>query len=316
MEIIDLSEEHIEDARTIAVNNFEAERKTVPSLPPPGKMPDLLYPVQKGYGSAAFIDGEMAGFLCFYPFFEDAFGTTGVRGAFSPVHAHGAVGENRERIYSYLYQKTAGKLVKDKVLSHAIALYAHDEHAINSFFVNGFGMRCIDAIRPLDPIDRVEGPGCRFFELDKKKKGILAGLNNLLCIHLGSSPCFRPVPALIKKEFVVEKDTEDSRYFAAQTGGKIAAYMKIRETGENFITGNRYMANICGACCLPEYRGTGLYRNLLAFITEILADEGYTSIGVDFESFNPAARGFWLKYFTPYVSSVVRRIDEAVLNTV
>jgi hypothetical protein len=37
---------------------------------------------------------------------------------------------------------------------------------------------------------------------------------------------------------------------------------------------------------------------------------GYTRLGVDFESLNPAGYGFWLKYFDPYTHSVVRRIDE------
>jgi hypothetical protein len=33
-------------------------------------------------------------------------------------------------------------------------------------------------------------------------------------------------------------------------------------------------------------------------------------LGVDFESFNPTASDFWLKYFTEYTHSVVRRIDD------
>jgi hypothetical protein len=36
----------------------------------------------------------------------------------------------------------------------------------------------------------------------------------------------------------------------------------------------------------------------------------YTRLGVDFESLNPTAYGFWLKYFDAYTHSVVRRIDE------
>lgn len=38
--------------------------------------------------------------------------------------------------------------------------------------------------------------------------------------------------------------------------------------------------------------------------------EGYLLLGVDCESFNPTARGFWLKYFTPYTYGLVRRIDD------
>ena len=70
------------------------------------------------------------------------------------------------------------------------------------------------------------------------------------------------------------------------------------------------MMNICGAYCMPEYRGTGIFNNLLAYLVTTLKSEGYTRLGVDFESFNPTARGFWLKHFTEYTNSVVRRIDE------
>lgn len=37
-------------------------------------------------------------------------------------------------------------------------------------------------------------------------------------------------------------------------------------------------------------------------------------LGLDFESINPTAYVFWTKYFTPYTHSVVRRIDEKIIN--
>ena len=46
----------------------------------------------------------------------------------------------------------------------------------------------------------------------------------------------------------------------------------------------------------------------------VLKEEGYTRLGVDFESINPTARGFWLKYFSAYTHGVVRRIDERILR--
>jgi len=41
---------------------------------------------------------------------------------------------------------------------------------------------------------------------------------------------------------------------------------------------------------------------------------GYTRLGVIFESFNPSGSGFWLKHFTAYTHSVVRRIDEYAIS--
>jgi hypothetical protein len=45
-----------------------------------------------------------------------------------------------------------------------------------------------------------------------------------------------------------------------------------------------------------------------------LKTKGYTRLGVDFESINPMAYGFWLKYFDAYTHSLVRRIDEKAVK--
>ncbi len=74
------------------------------------------------------------------------------------------------------------------------------------------------------------------------------------------------------------------------------------------------MVNICGAYLLLGYRGKGVYTKLLAVMLETVQAEGYTRCGVDFESLNPTARGYWTKHFTAYTNSVVRRIDEPIYD--
>jgi len=74
------------------------------------------------------------------------------------------------------------------------------------------------------------------------------------------------------------------------------------------------MMNVCGAYCQPEYRGKDIFQGLLNHVIVTLKAEGYESLGVDFESFNPTANAFWSKYFTAYANSVVRRIDECALH--
>ena len=64
------------------------------------------------------------------------------------------------------------------------------------------------------------------------------------------------------------------------------------------------------------HRGRGVYQNLLNFVINILKTEGYTRFGVDFESINPSGSGFWQKFFHSYTNSVVRRIDERILQRV
>ena len=80
--------------------------------------------------------------------------------------------------------------------------------------------------------------------------------------------------------------------------------------GDTFIAHDRGYLDMGSAFCLAEHRGKGVYQNLLNLAITVLREEGYTRLGVDFESLNPAAYGFWLKYFDAYTHSVVRRIDE------
>jgi hypothetical protein len=314
IELLEFKDEQAEQAMQLAQENYEEERGFVPTLPQIAALPELAYFAHSGYGCTAFENGRMVGFLCFFQPSGDAFGTTGVKGTFSPIHAHGAAKENRGRIYALLYQAVADKLVKDGILSHAVALYTHDAAAKDSFFQNGFGLRCVDAVRALSPIEPVEAPLFDFVELSGEKKGMLTELRNLLILHLGGSPCFMPFPQKSEAEITAEKESEDNRYFAALIGNKAVAYIKIGDDGENFACECPQMLNICGACCLPDYRGTGLYQNLLSCVIKKLGGEGYTHLGVDFESFNPTARGFWLKHFAAYTGSVVRRVDDKMLR--
>lgn len=58
---------------------------------------------------------------------------------FLPIHGHGALQEDRSRIYSKLYQHAAKNWVDQGLLSHALAIYSHDQVTLNSFFL-GMGL--------------------------------------------------------------------------------------------------------------------------------------------------------------------------------
>lgn len=323
IEIVDFQQGHIALAMQIAKDNYEMEQRMVTILPEVGSLPDMGHFVENGLGVAAKIGDRFVGFLCSYQPREDAFGTTNVRGGYVPLHGHGVVCDmvenNRDRIYSKLYQAAAEKWVTAGIRSHAITLYAHDRAGEKSFFYNGFGLRCLDLIRTLDKIPSdneimlATGNRVDYVELFRDEWMFLLNQHNALIHHLGNSPSFMHFePA--NEEGLYRQATEDVRYFAAKVNGNLVAYMKISDSGENFATEVDDMMNICGAYCEPEYRGTGIYHNLLCYVMKELKVEGYRLLGVDCESFNPTARGFWTKYFWEYTHSVVRRIDEKAVN--
>ncbi len=308
MKLLDFTKEHISKASALAMENYEEERRAVPALPPVKRLPDLSDLARNGLGCAAFENGKMVGFLCCLDPWENAF-TTSARGTFSPIYAHGAAVRERGRIYHRLYQAAAQKWADAGIASHSVGLYAHDRAAIEAFFQYGFGLRCIDAIRPMQPVAAPACGGFSFFELAPDRRPQLEPLHRQLEAHFEKSPLFMKHT---KPDRWLEEKT---RLFAAADGEKIAAYVEIADTAENFVTEEPQVQNICGAFCLPEYRGKGLYQNLLNHLIDVLKAEGYTHLGVDYESFNPTALGFWQKYFVSYTSGVVRRIDENVLNT-
>jgi len=131
---------------------------------------------------------------------------------------------------------------------------------------------------------------------------------------MAGSPTFIARPSDSEEAYLSEVLGDGSRFFAAEKNGRAVAHLKIGGRGETFVCATPGMENICGAYCLPEFRGTGIAAALLGYTAACLGREGRTRLGVDFESINPAASGFWHKHFTAYTHSVVRRIDEHALT--
>lgn len=313
MNIVTFEKQHIEQAKAIAFANYEEERAFVSALPPIGQLPDLRRFAENGLGVAAIEDGKLVGYLCCVGPFHNAFASQ-VMGIFSPIHAHGALPEKRELIYRRMYQAAAEKWVSKGALYHAIALYAHDAQAIGAFFQYGFGLRCVDAIRPMDRVDCLPMAGCTFRVLPKAEVIRLRQMRRQLSAHLGESPCFMHSEPEAVEAWLAKAELRNTQVFVAELDADAVAFIEVGEDGENFISETPNMKNICGAYCLPQYWGTGLFANLLDFTVEYLRKEGITRLGVDYESINPTANGAWGKYFTPYTHSVVRRIADYAMQ--
>ena len=314
MIIRDFEPKHTEEAAEIALAAYINERAFTRELPEISSIPILKQLSGNGFSVAAFEDGKMVGFLCSVEPFENAFRSTDVRGVFSPMGANGAVAEDHGRIYAALYQEAAKKWVRAGAVSHSICLYEHDSQAKQQLFRYGFGMRCIDAIRPTETIDCARCDGYEFSELPEEERADVYPLYSGLNEHYCSAPFFMNRKQDTREEFLTFSKREKARFFAAKKGGKLCAYMEVSEKGETFIAAGDLYRHITGAYCLPEHRGRGVYQNLLNHVIATLKTEGYTELGVDFESINPSGSGFWLKYFSAYTNSVVRRIDERIMQ--
>ena len=311
MKIVDFTATHIEQATHIAMQNYNEERGFVPALPVVEKLPDLSDIANNRLGVAA-IDGEkLVGFMCWEGPWDNHWGLC--KGAWSPPHGNGAVKRGRVQIYDKLYQAAAEKLVCEKVFSHAVALYAHDEDAKEAFFQNGFGGRCVDAIRETIAIPTPVCEDIIFRQATVEHAEAITTMSNNLRGHLRSSPMFMPCSE-VDTIAGTAKDIESGeiQYFVAIKKSQIVAYYCIKKGGENFASNDATVMNICGAYALPKIRGTGISVGLLSWLMAWLRERGYPRCGVDFECFNYTARNFWLRHFAAYTNSVARRIDERV----
>ncbi|MBP7175548.1 MAG: GNAT family N-acetyltransferase [Thermoclostridium sp.] len=316
MQIIDFTAEHIETAAHLARFNYEEERGFVPILPPIDRVPDLKPYAQNGFGVAAFEGNTMVGFLCSVPPFQNAFGSTCATGVYSPMGANGAIGDNRARIYARLYQAAAKKWVRAGASSHAICLYAHDRESQDQFFRYGFGLRCADAIRGVDEIVAPPCEGYSFSELTSDNVLEVLPLENMLDHGYMDSPFFMHRTLNNEEEFLKNVECFQPVYFVARHEGRIVAFIRAEVDGETFIQETPGYLHVKGAYCMPEYRGKGLNQTLLNMLIQKMKKNRYTLLGVDFESINPSAWGFWLKYFDAYTHSVVRRVDEKAVISI
>jgi hypothetical protein len=314
IEIYDFDRNHLEEAQKLALATYAKERAIVTALPSVNSIPDLEWFSENKNGIVAYENGNMVGYLCAWGPFDNAFGCNpNTKGVWSPAHGNSAVGTNKIRVYKEMYQSIAEKWVDGGALVHPITLYAHDESAIKAFFTYGFGLRCIDAVKLIEQHDVKILEDITVKELPQEEAGQITELNNGLVKHLSKSPSFmnyfERTPEMIQNE-VAE---ENIRYFVAMKNTEIISYLKTGKNGEHFACAAQDMMNICGAYLPQEYRGRGIFNTLLFHTENVFAAEGFTRLGVDFESFNPTAYGFWLKYFSAYTYSLVRRIDECAM---
>lgn len=315
MTVVDFTSAHIPAAMSLALQCYEEERVRTPALPERTCALDLAPFAANGLGAAALEDGALVGFLCAVPPFQRAFRSTDAVGVFSPMGANAARRENRAEIYAALYQHAARKWVRAGAVSHGICLYAHDEAAQGQLFRYGFGIRCMDAIRPAQPLGAPVPAGCAYSELSPEEFSLAYPLNRKMYEYFYRSPFFmRRTPLKSCEVFCRELMEGHGRCFVARSNGELCAYLSLEQSGETFAADGPGLLNVSGACCLEGFRGGGLYAGLLDHVLRVMEAEGYTRLSTDFESFNPAGYGFWRKYFQIYTHGVVRRVDEDILS--
>ena len=317
MEFQTLSASHQQDVQHLVAYQYQSALAAFPHLPSVHVFPSPFLVNTMGFGVVARADDATKGYIV-GNHYANFFGSTGARGIHVPLEGLGIADGETSKTVRLLYSDAAHQWVTAGILNHCLTIYAHQTEVKEAFFQLGFGLRLTDAYRSL--VNHTDLPVPLDGEVDfvehKSSVRRIHPLYLALVDHLQQSPMFMVRENTLSEDEFVEHDMKQrARYFVARKrqSGDILAYMKVTETGENFITRAPSMRSISGAYCLPEYRGTGLASKLLSFLCHQLEAEGFAQLGVDYETFNPCAWGFWNKFFQPYTYGLSRHIDDQAL---
>lgn len=312
-----LNEKYLEDAVKLAQAQYNMEQKHIEALYKKDYrdvLTDSLRNIfKREYGLVAVERGKVLGYLSFWGGINDHFGN--VKGSFSPMFANAYGGENRGKIASLLFQCSSAEMIKEEILSYAICVYSHDVEVMTSLTMNGFGIRCSDAIRNVDKSFNIQiNTEYSYEEIHYSQAGCLLSLKNSLERHMRKSPTYFPKEDLSEEKFIEMCNKRKSRFFVVKDKSEIIGYFEIKNEGETFITEELDYVHIVGAYLKDNYRGKNILQSLLSFVLETLKKDGIKRLGVDCETINPTAIRFWQKYFDSYTYSFVRRIDERILR--
>lgn len=268
----------------------------------------LSYLFEQRYAKVALEDGKLVGYLTFDGPFDGYYGN--VKGAFSPLGGSAFYGTRRDMTASLLLEAIMGEMIQDGVFSVDISRFAQDEQMSQFLVLEGFGIRCSDAIMELSKrkVEYTEDASIKINEEHDQGKSI-ASLKYEMAAHMA-----RPLISLPTNlnHYIDQPLSDEIRIFVAKAGDRPIGFLLLSEEGENYLTQQECMSNICGMYVTPEYRNKIVAKKLLAYACDECEKSGMRYLGVDCETMNPTALRFWRKFFTNYTYNYVRRIDERI----
>lgn len=302
----------LDELETLARPHEERLHQRFPSLPIPDTSAlrrSLEKRLEGGTGVVARENGEAVGCLSVIGPIPDF--RPNVSGAFAPLFSCLVDGPKRDRVFTSMLTEL-GRIPGLGDLEILALTCPIDNVALNtSLGQNGFGIRCADAVVGIADLPATAPEtGFELEDIPWRDAVVLVEVKDSLARHLASSPMFMEYFDF-SPEFVAWKSEQrQSVHIVARDGARIVGYIEATFDGENYLTRSPHMRNICGAGVLPEYRNRGIMQSLLVQLANRYRAEGVTTLGVDYETLNPNARGFWELYFKPYTWSWERRFDQ------
>jgi GNAT superfamily N-acetyltransferase len=130
-------------------------------------------------------------------------------------------------------------------------------------------------------------------------------------------PIFLPT-SLVTNTAELESFLADSAraIWVAEEGGQVLGFMQIRVGSEDACTivRDEDTVSCVGAYVRPDARRAGLGARLLAASLTWARERACQRLSLDFEAANLYGRRFWLKHFTPACYSLLRHVNDGMLD--
>lgn len=320
MNITHLTRQQIAPAAALFAGGFARLRQSVPALPaqmedPAASAGYLENLLAHSKALAAFDDDRLVGYLGWW--LVDSFRDTDRKAAYCPVWAHAVAAEDTRavmRVYRALYRAASAEWLDAGCQAHALTLLAGDEAAQETWFWNGFGLAVVDAVRSLDPLGIPCPDGYTLRRAAPVDARSLALIEAEHWRHYAEPPTLMVANAASSAdEFVHLLENPANSVWVAWKGTELAAYLRFEglSHGATEIVSADDTIACTGAYTRPAHRGKKIAAALLDSALAEFRSRGLARCSVDFESFNPEAASFWVKYFQPVGYSVMRVPERA-----
>ncbi|MBE6936636.1 MAG: GNAT family N-acetyltransferase [Ruminococcaceae bacterium] len=309
MEILPAKKEHLPQMASLEANLLEQEYRHVPALraaQAEAFLPLLEERLSEGNAWVAQFDDTVLGYLMA----GEGWVEDGVQCYHVPVWGSGSA-EAKDKILPKIFAHAAETLVTCRPVRFEWDLYAHDDPLIRAVSRLQFGIQYEEALR--DTAEEIpDDSPVSVREWGKaelaSRWGEVWALLSLLIRHLQKSPVFYPGKEFTEEVYRAFLLDPDTRLFAAEQDGVLCGIIEAnRESRAPLTAADAW--DVGEACVLPALRRQGIARALLRAVNETLRQEDVSQLWVGHGTANFSACGFWNRYFTPYLVTMLRQIQ-------
>jgi GNAT superfamily N-acetyltransferase len=312
---IPFTQDHLEPAVELFIENYKHEREQSPLLPPrviddPAFIRGALQSTLANPGVVVVEQDRVLSFIIT----GDRFNWKGQQAAIVLEHGHAAIATNKRELCQRMYMSLAREWASQNIHLHLIRHFAHDTLLQETLYQLGFGAILAERLRDCSAIDGRSGVAVRI-EQDVSKLISLQTEHNR---YYPQSPIFISKPTEAQKvRAALEAHAQlGDVFFVYYEQDEPCAYMIVGGSaiggGDGFLLEQTNTAQIKSAFARPEFRGKGIGAALLRGAIAWSRQHGYERVFVEHETANVYGGNFWRTYFTPYLYSSMRYIDNTL----